>query len=673
MSLVSRLAPCLFTTAALALAQSSSPVASGPAVQAPKVVVQDTRLSADAAGTTVLALDDTIAPEEQTLANLTTRVANLHIDAGGAGSFGDLVSLRGLTNTPYFSDPSVILYFDDIPLGSSFTYPTGLFGFSTATIARGPQGSAYGRGGEGGVIALASPEPGDQASGQVRGSYGNHNTRTAALEATSAKGSQVDATFAGSYLQRDGYINNTTLGTWVDNQEVYSGSARVRYRPVTGAEFTLELLGNRQRDGSQPLVPLGGPLFSVARGREGSTDTDFGAAAFKMAFDTPAGLLTSTTSRTEWLLSPYDNRLTLPPTLDSKIVQAQRAWNEELKLASSPRADAAWNLGAWFSDTNTHGDVNRAIPGLFPIEVSNYVMNAHTAAAFGNVTFALTPALKLALGLRAEETAKTFYRAQQVPGPGQFASSKNFYQALPKASLSYALDNNTTASFTASQGAKPGGWSAYTGNANLAPFRQEKATDYEAGIDTMLADNKVRLATRIFYYDISNYQIERSFNASDYLVVNAPKARSFGGEVETTWRPVKELTVAATLGITEVTLRQFVDPFTGANYSGNRAPYAPLYNAEISATWRPVADWFATAEVVRTGKTYFDESERSAFAERAYTVANLRLGYDTAQWRFDVYGDNLFDEGYYTIIVPGVGHAAPGAPRTYGAEVVWKW
>src|SRR5438067_9290703 len=130
-----RLTPCLLFIASLACAQTRPE----PVLQAEKVVVSESLLTADASGVTRVRFDDTTPVVDRSLANLATRVANLQVNAGGAGSFGDIFTLRGLPNTPYFSDPSVTLYFDDIPLGSAFTYPTGLFGFASAAIYRGPQ------------------------------------------------------------------------------------------------------------------------------------------------------------------------------------------------------------------------------------------------------------------------------------------------------------------------------------------------------------------------------------------------------------------------------------------------------------------------------------------------------------------------------------------------------
>lgn len=660
-------AAVLLGVAALARAHAQS------VVQAEPVIVADTPVSADAAGATLVRVPDSAPIRAGSFANVANTVANLHVNTGGAGSFGDLISLRGLTNTPYFSDPSVAVYFDDLPLGSVFTYPEALFGFSSATVLRGPQPAAYGRAAEGGVIAFTSPRPGATPKGEVRVGFGNYDARTAAVTAASAAGGTADATVAASQDERDGYITNTELGTRVDRQRDSSAAARVRVRPTATSEITFQLLASRRRDGAQPLVPLGGPLYTVARGREGATDSDFAGGALKLAFDTAFGRLSATTSRTSWSLNPYANRLVMPPTIDSRLTQSQRAWNEELRLASGADAATVWKIGAWFSDTETRGDANRELVGLFPIEVSHFALNSHTAAVFAQDAVAIGSRWRITAALRAEHVKRTFDRSQAVPGPGRFTDAGDFDALLPKLTATYALNGKTNASASVGVGTKPGGWSGYTDKAALARFGSERAVSFEAGVDTLLAGRTVKLAARVFDNEIRDYQIERSFNATDYLVVNAPRARAFGGELEAAWRPAPAWSFTASLGATDATLRTFTDPFTGISYAGHRAPYVPAYDAHLGATYHAASGWFATAEADAVGRTYFDESENVAFAARAHAVLDAIAGFETARWRVSVHAENLTDARYVTLMIPGVGHEVPGAPFTYGVEAALRW
>lgn len=669
---VRRLLPCLVVLAVWSRAQTPAE----PPVQSPAVIVVSTPLAADAGGMTRIQFDETAPAIARSFTGLTNRVANLHLNAGGAGSFGDILSLRGLANTPFFSDPSITLYFDDLPLGNTFAYPTALFGFGAATVERGPQGTALGRGGPGGTIVFSSTEPGARPSGEVRAGFGNYNTHSAAVEARSARAEKVDAVVSAAFNERDGYISNTELGTRVDDQQVFSASARVRFRPGTASEITFQLLGTTHRDGAQPLVPLGAPRFSVARGREGSTDSNFVGGAIKAQFDTALGRITSTTSHTQWKLDPYDNRLVLPPALDSRVVQSQRIWNEELRLASTSKGPLTWHIAGWFSDGTTRGNIDRGIVlpfGAIPIEASDFRLRSRTQAFFSEIHLASVSDWHFMTGIRAEHTRRDFRRSQSVPGPGRFSDAKSFDSVQPKFTASYDLHDNATVSASIALASKPGGWSAYTENASLARFSAEETLAFELGFDTTYLDKTVAFAARAFVYSIEDYQIERSFTATDYLVVNAPRARSFGGEIEASWRPTSAFTFTATLGMTSVTLREFTEPYTNTLLNGNRAPYTPDFDMHLSATYRTPTGWYAAGELAMVGQTYFEESQAPAFKTTARETANARIGYGTTRWRAGAYIENIGNEGYYSLIIPGVGHAVPGAPRTYGIEAAWKW
>lgn len=610
---------------------------------------------------------------ERTLSGLAGSVPNLHVGSGGAGSFGDTISLRGLTNTPYFSDPAVTVYLDDLPLGNSFTYPVNLAMFSNATVHMGPQGTAFGRSGEGGVIVLESTPPGLRAAGEVRLGAGDYGARSMLLVGRSARGETADATVGFWHQELDGFISNTALGIRVDRRNETGGQARIRLQPAEGAEITLQLLGQRSRNGAQPLVPLGGPFFVVNREPEGRTDGDSFGVALKGRFDLPAGILTAVTSYTDWKLNPYESHLVLPPGIDSRVVQDQSTWNEEISLRSRLESRVDWTAGLWLSRSKTEGDVHRELTGLFPIEGSHFALDSHAMAMFGQASVPASDRVRLTAGLRAERTRRSFDRSETIPTPGRFTDDANFDALLAKLRMDCSLAPGVTAHAMISTGTKPGGFSAYTGNSALAPFDAERVLAFDSGIETERADKSLTFAVSGFAYFIRDYQIERSFTQTDYLVVNAPRARSVGGEFSADWQPAGGWQVQGGLGVSVVTLREFRDPFSGTDYSGNRAPYAPVCNAHLQVEYRDPSGWFGGIGVVLTGKTTFDESEDPLFTQDAYTVVDARLGFDSARWRLTVYGRNLTDESYYAFIVPGVNHGAPGAPRTQGAEFSMKF
>src|SRR5262245_34396436 len=80
-----------------------------------------------------------------------------------------------------------------------------------------------------------------------------------------------------------------------------------------------------------------------------------------------------------------------------------------------------------------------------------------------------------------------------------------------------------------------GGFTAFTDNEALAHYDRETVWSTEAGIRGRAFDGKLRAQLTGYIQDIDNYQVERTFTFTDYLVVNAGEARSRGVELELSW------------------------------------------------------------------------------------------------------------------------------------------
>ncbi len=638
-------------------------------VQAPEIVVNANYIPSDAAGTTRVDLQPEVGPAVNAWELLSRAVANFHVADSGAGGYGGLFALRGLANTPYFSEPAVTVYFADIPLPSSFTYPSGLFGFNSVAVYRGPQGTEFGRATDGGVV-IFSPDAGVSNGGELLAGYGSYDARQVAGDFKATLSAGIDALASADYDARHGYITNQSLGVRVDDQENENLFARIRMRPAAGAELSFEVLDTRSRDGAQPLVPLGGPLFEVNRAQEGATDLDSLGVALKASIALPAAAsLTAVTSYTDWRMNPYESFLVLPPPLDNQIIQDQKSWNEELRFRSDPLASLRLEIGAWLSKGTTDNSVDRAIPNLFPIEVSTFEQGNESGALFGQAVFAPDKAWKFTAGLRAESDEKNFVRQEQVPTPGLvYVGNGRYDGVLPRLAANWTIDADSHAEAAVDFGLRPGGFASYTDNPALIAFASERTTAFSAGWDSSLAQHAVDVAVRAFYDDISNLQIERSFSQTDYFVATAPRAHSVGGEIEGRWRPAPGWIVGITAGWTYVRLDSFHDPISGADESGHEAPNAPQYNADLDVAYRPGHGFFAAAQVAAVGRTFYDELETAKYTQGAYSLLGVRAGYETTRWTLTVYGENLGNNGYYELIIPGVNSGNPGAPRTVGAK-----
>ncbi len=666
----------MLLTAACLLALSGRLPAATPnpdVVELPTLSVNENR--PDAAGRATVVGTEAGPTSAEAFADLARQTAGFAINDAGARGFGQTTTLRGLGNTPYFSDASAPVYLDDIPLASGFTFPTELYDFGSMTIYRGPQAAAlFGRAGDAGVIQFTSAAPGAAGTAHLGATVGSYRQVAFTASAQTARSETLDASFNLGTSRRDGYIDNTQLGRPVDDRAAIFGRIALHYRPVKDLELTLHILGQQARDGAQALVPLGGPYYSVSRGKEGESDSDFGAIAVGLSRRLADATITATTSFSRWNLSPYANRLVVfgGANLDSEITQSQRTFNEEVRFVSEQLSG-----GVFFSHARTDGGASRTFSG-FPFEDSSFTLAGDTFAIFGQARLTPSPDWLITPGLRLEHTGKNFERTEVVPASSIIRRDDSWNALLPSVGVTRHLGSTADIVLTVARGFKPGGYSAYTGVPSLAGYDPQRTWGVEAAISTINPASNWTLISRAYAYRVRGYQIERSFavpntGTDEYLVVNADRAQVLGLEVESSWRPVTGVTVRASAGLTRATLEDFTDPFTHASYSGNRAPYAPSGNGSLQIDYRSGGGAFVGAGLTWTGKTYYDERETVLFAQDAYTLFNAHAGLAFARGDIRIFGRNLANKAYYSAITPGVFHGTPGAPLTWGVEVNGRW
>ena len=91
-------------------------------------------------------LDETVlAPEDldrfgvETLEDLSALAPNLHFVDSDTRGYGNVVSMRGLSNTLFFGPAAVGLYIDDVPFSDAFTYASNLLSLESARVHHGPR------------------------------------------------------------------------------------------------------------------------------------------------------------------------------------------------------------------------------------------------------------------------------------------------------------------------------------------------------------------------------------------------------------------------------------------------------------------------------------------------------------------------------------------------------
>ncbi|MEM7387291.1 MAG: TonB-dependent receptor [Verrucomicrobiota bacterium] len=599
----------------------------------------------------------------------------------GLRAFGDVISMRGMTNTPFFSAPSVIMYVDDVPMSNVSTYATSLNALDRVEIFRGPQGALFGRNSYGGVLNIITREPGDELEGSFGATYGSDDLVGVDGFLMGPINEQLSFRLGASYVERDGYVWNTTLREKTDHQEQLNIFGGLYWRPAD--DWTVSLTGSWENidDGDPRLALLTGDPFRIQSNIAGLNQQESSNQALRIKYEGTDYEFLAVTAHRTWEVDPYlfDLDFTAFPLASSRIYQEQDLWTQELRWRSIPgSSDWDWTTGAYFSNLAIDGGTAREFPvfvdPLMPPLILNtttdYELDEQNYAAFGQLTYGALDRWGFHFGLRVDYWDKELSRdAVGVAGPvPRIEQEEDFLHVSPSIGVDYEINDTSLVYVNTALAHKPGGFSAFVDDPTLAEFDTEQAWASEIGLKTSWLDDRIRTNVALFYSRIRDYQVERSLVATDYAVLNADRATSYGAEFE--WRAelFEGFTLEGSLGLVETELDDFTDPVTGADLSGNNAPFVPELDLSLAAVYRHSSGFFGRVELLHQGRTFFNDQNTPAFKEDGYTVLNASLGYESDTWQVSFFGQNLGDERYYKNISPDLGAGTVGEPQRFGVK-----
>ncbi len=608
----------------------------------------------------------------------------------GIGSFGDVSSMRGLTNTPFFSAPSVIQYVDDVPSGNIFSHTAPLHAIDRVEILRGAQSTLFGVNSYAGVVNIVSKRPSNELEGSISSSYGNYDTRSLDSYIMGPLNDDNSLSFriGGQYFERDGYLTNSLLGISPDNQEHISGAGSIYWNLSDNWEISLSASYDNYDDGISRITPLSSDPFTLNSDVRGSSKQNAQSQSLRMAYQGDELNFLSVTSRRNWEISPYHFDLDFGPNPgnDSKIYQEQDSVSQEFRISSNNNSTLEWTGGAYFGETELDGNTKRnfIIPlppqfggGFAPASTTtDYILTENAYALFGQITYNGIERTGMHFGLRLDQVEKGIYRnAFGLAGPVPLINLENDYSfASPRAGIDFELNDSSLVYVNTGISTKPGGFSAFIDNPQSAAFDEEESWNNEIGLKKKWLDGNLKTNIALFHNDIDNYQVERSLVATDYAVLNAEEAKSYGVEIEFSAEIMDGLTLQGSLGKVNTELTKYTDPLTGDDLSGNKAPFVPELDASLSATYQHETGLFARVELVHKGEIYFDDRNVGTFVEDGFTIINAAVGYKAnSGLELSLFGTNLTDEVFYLNMTPDLNAGTVGAPQLVGVRVKWDY
>jgi outer membrane receptor protein involved in Fe transport len=432
--------------------------------------------------------------------------------------------IRGLSSAGG-SSPTVGFYLDDTPLTAPAAAQNGkvvidpnLYDLSRIEVLRGPQGTLYGSGSEGGTIRVLTNQPnlaGYQASAQttLSGTDGggfNHgenimvnlplipdvlSLRIVGSEAYTS--GWIDRIVAGNFpvATDDGLVRGNVLASPVladhhdvNDEEQQGFRAALLYKPndqltITPFIFFQQIHANGLSDfDSHPGTFAHYEPFDIA---EPFADRFFIAgitANYKFdAFDVTSS--TSHWNRGASITEDESEQLQYAFGLPSAYVAQggvgpaaitendyTRQWSEEIRVTSSSDSAFQWLVGGFYSNFDSDYDLVSIVPGAVPLfgtsDLIEQTQPTHITqyAGFGDLSYQITPQLKADVGLRYYAYTTTVNTAISgiVSSTGSAAvantvGSESNAGVNPKFNLSYQATNDIMVYGTAAKGFRPGG------------------------------------------------------------------------------------------------------------------------------------------------------------------------------------------------------------------------
>lgn len=618
---------------------------------------------------------------------------NLFTSNSDSRGFGDVLVLRGMTNSIFFSAPAVALVVDDVPSGSVSSYPSALLAIDSFTVKAGPQSTDYGRNAPGGVIDIKTRAPGTAQRGSVQIDYGSHNF--AALNAVfdGPIANQLGYSLSLSTLEHDGYIENTFRRRSADDRRSIAGRGTLYWKPGDDLQLRFGALVEKVRDQAVRLSSLFSPdRFAVSSDLNSETSMDRRQLSFQAKKGFSWGNLVATTSHQNWEVDPASTDLDLSPLsmAFSRVAQSEKLWTQEFRFESKPDANRPkWRAGLFYSNSEIEGDALREFqvaspfvpPGFVQTERTIFDIGQWNLAAYGNIEKRVTPKSTVEIGARIEHVDSDLERSKSSrnnfgfpspPEPAISSSQRSAYLSL-SSGVTHSVSDSLSLQARVSLAHKPEGHSGFSGNVVRARFASEQLVAGEAGLTFGPPKGRFGGSLLGFWNMSDRYQLERTVPGStDFVVVNAAEVTSRGLEAKFMWNPVERLWCDFQAGYTDATFENH-RAANGASVNGNQVPFVPKYTLRAGATVDLGKGFSVNGSYAAFGRTYFDEVNTPMFSQKAYGVVNAQLRYRRGHWTVTAYGHNLAREDYYQFINPEIFAGSPGAPRRYGVQLSFQY
>jgi len=665
-------------------------------------------------------------------AGIGKRLPNVHLDGAADGL---RITIRGVSNSDATEkgDPSAAFMLDGIYIARPQAQTLSFLDVDRIEVLRGPQGTLYGRNTTAGVVNVISNTPLPQLEGAASLALGNYGSRVATGMLNVPVSDALALRAAVAVNKHDSYLRNGQGTGFAQGQDRDDRAARLSARLALGAAASLLLRYEHatQNGNIDNIVPDTNFFKGVASGHpawyDASTDQrltnsfkpfntrlepgynhksmdSFGA---ELAWDlgplTLNYLGSHRKSENDFLANFYYRVLpTLAIGVHEDFWGAQRQDSHELRLSTNGSGPLKAQGGLYYFREESHQLYvfrDLQLVGLPPYYVFPHGPTiARSKAAFGQLTYAVTPALRATAGLRYTDDDKSRVGSTNFQQARDFNPSTDFkllndatldtHKTTWKLGMEYDLAPAAMVFASVATGYKSGGFNdgclagssalgiacppAAAVTADTLFYQPETLKSWEAGMKARFWDKRASMNLAVFNYDYTNLQLSGVAivgGAPRFVTRNAGAASVKGLELDGQLRATAADSITYALALLDAHYVAY-KPNGVESWAGlalDRSPRAVLNLGWDHAFRLPGAALSAGVNARRSaGYDISASSQLLRYRIPASTCTDLALAYrpDGANWRLMAHVKNL-ENKVQPITVDSFGMSVPSDPRTF--------
>ena len=165
--------------------------------------------------------------------DLVKSIPNVTFTKGNFTGYNFKIRGIGVDAVAQSGDAGVGIHQNDVPLTGNLLFEAEFYDAERIEVLRGPQGTLYGRNATGGVFNAITAKPVlEEWQGNASATIGNYGTMKYKGMLNVPLGDKLAVRVAGTYLERDGFMENTVTGNDIDSRKLYGIRGSVAFEPT---------------------------------------------------------------------------------------------------------------------------------------------------------------------------------------------------------------------------------------------------------------------------------------------------------------------------------------------------------------------------------------------------------------------------------------------------------